>query len=476
MTKYITTDSLVNIWILAATSNESIELQSLNSEVWVKTSPTEPIDGDDRMVLKELEARSFPANGVDNIYVYIDKDSRVSKRDLSVMNNVSSSQTYSQDAWGRNKVINDISILHGMFTYSVPASIWKEEINNVEQSSFVNATSINGMLNLTSSLVADEKILLRTFRNPRYQPNRGHLYSSSIILPNRNSLGIRRFGDFTSESGEFFELDNGILYGVVRTTIDGITSDDRRIIDTTGIDLESGNVFDIQKQWRGVGNYYFYINLKLVLSFGYLGTLDRLSSFDPALPISFECINKGNQVTINCGCVDVSSEGGQVGSTTYGSIGMTNVDGQVAIDGYNVPILVIRNKELFNGKINTRDVLSLLLTAYGDQRSFIRVWATRDISSITLNDQSWQDFADGHLEYLTYDQPDVITPMTFDTTKASNIFGSRVDQDTSYSTSALFEGRTEIYQTPGDIFIFTMHRETGATMNCGVTFEFGELI
>ena len=66
--------------------------------------------------------------------------------------------------------------------------------------------------------------------------------------------------------------------------------------------------------------------------------------------------------------------------------------------------------------------------------------------------------------------------MTFDTAKATLVFSSRVDQDQSYATSALFEGRTEIYQTPGDIFILTMHRETGGAVNVGVTYEFAEAI
>jgi hypothetical protein len=66
--------------------------------------------------------------------------------------------------------------------------------------------------------------------------------------------------------------------------------------------------------------------------------------------------------------------------------------------------------------------------------------------------------------------------MAFDTSKAQLIFGARIDQDQSYSTSALFEGRTEIYQTPGDIFIFTVHRETGGSTSVGITYEFAEAI
>ena len=128
------------------------------------------------------------------------------------------------------------------------------------------------------------------------------------------------------------------------------------------------------------------------------------------------------------------------------------------------------------GLINTRDTLSLLATGYTDQRAMMRIWQTRDFTAITANDQTWKDFGDGHLEYIIFDEPNVTTPMTFDTAKASLIFGTRVNQDQSESTSALFEGRTDIWQTPGDMFVFTMHRETGAACNVGITYEFAEEI
>ena len=66
--------------------------------------------------------------------------------------------------------------------------------------------------------------------------------------------------------------------------------------------------------------------------------------------------------------------------------------------------------------------------------------------------------------------------MTFDTTKANLTFGCRVNQDETYSTSALFEGRTDVWLTPGEMLVFTLHRETGQGMLGGVTFEFAEEI
>lgn len=385
-------------------------------------------------------------------------------------------KTYNTDAWFRYKAVQDESILHGMFTYNIPADTWYEMIDDVEQTSFVSATSVDGKLVLASGAL-NVKRQLRSFRNPRYEPNRGYIYSSSMFLPNASNNGERSFGAFTSESGVMFRLRSGVLYAVRRTTVGGTITDTETVITVpAGINLENGNVFDIQFQWRGVGSYFFYINLKLVAVLDLLGTLDELSLFNPALPIAYESINQGDAVSLIGGCVDVSAEGGKDNGKTYGSIGISTDTGSVNISGLNIPVLVVRNKKAFGSLINTRDVLALLATAYGDQRCLFRVWATRDETAITLNDQSWVDFRDAHIEYIEYDNPNVTTPITFDTTKANLVFGSRVDADSSYSTSALFEGRTQIYQTPGDIFIFTMHRETGANANVGLNYEFAEAI
>ncbi len=381
------------------------------------------------------------------------------------------------DAWNRNKAIIDKSLLHGMFTFDVPKDLWKEQIAGVEQTSFINATSIDGKLNLQSSVTLNEVVNLSTFRSPRYQPNRGHIFSTSCFLPSKNALGSRKMGTFTEENGDYFELDNGVLYAVRRTTVASSTSEIREVIDLApfpDIDLEKGNTFDIQKQWRGVGDIKFFINQILVFHWELLGTLTDLSTANPASPLSFECVNQGDQVVIQVGCVDVSSEGGTKEGGAYGSVGISNDSGQVSISGLNVPIIAIRSKLTKSGILNTQDTLALLASAYGDQRCVFRVWATRDFTAITENDQAWGDFRDGHLEYIEYDNPPVTTAMTFDTTKAALIFTARVDQDNTYATSALFEGRADIYITHGDMFVFTMHRETAANANVGVTFEFSE--
>lgn len=387
------------------------------------------------------------------------------------------------DAWGKQKTASDHSLDHGMFTFEVPSEFWKESINGAEQLSLTYATSVNGELNLTSNGVLNDVVVLDTYRHPRYQPNRGHVYAASIFLPNPEAAGQRDFGLFTPEAGVFFRLRgdgvNWNLYGVTRTTINGVTSDSELLLTDTlpaGFNPAKGNIYDIQAQMRMVGDIGFFIGAKLTKIKAHQNITDNLVIYNPALPLAFGCKNLGADVVIRSGCVDVSSEGGSLDRGFYGSVGIDNDSGQVAISGFNVPVLVMKSNRLFAGKHNTRDIIALLATAYSDQRAIFRVWATRDETAITLNDQSWQSFRDGNIEYLQYDNPNVTTPITFDKTKAQLIFTARVDQDRSYATSALFEGRTDIFQTAGDIFIFTLHRESGTAANVGVTYEFAEEI
>ncbi|MBT8037596.1 MAG: hypothetical protein KJO21_08635 [Verrucomicrobiae bacterium] len=381
------------------------------------------------------------------------------------------------DAWGRNKVYQDKSLLHGMFTYSVPATIWKEIYNDVEREPTI-AVSKNGTLHMSSGDHLGDDNTLQTYRHPRYQPNRGHLYSNSAMLPQKTALGVREFGLFTREAGAFFRLkSDGQLYAVIRTTINNVTNELVELIDTTGVDLEKGNTYDIQFQWRGVGDYKFMINLKTVYVFDYLGKLSELSVFNPALPAAFRCKNLGDNPKIKAGCVDISSEGGgDENGKVHGSVSISNEVGQVAISGFNVPIIAIKSMNQMGGLLNTRDTIALMLSAYSDERAFLRVWVTRDFSAISPNDQHWKDIGDGHLEYIEFDNLDGTEPMSFDISKAHTISGHRVNKDSTLVIDDIFDGTTSLWITPGDMYIFTMHREDGTLTNVGCTFDFGEAI
>lgn len=379
-------------------------------------------------------------------------------------------------AWGIPKVSLDNSLFHGMFTYNIPVTTWYEKLNDVVLPSFTNCLSVDGAL-IIQGANTNDSVLLQSYRNPRYEPNRGFLYSTAAIIDTPGASQTRRFGVATKESGVFFSLENGILYGVIRTTRSGVTSEDKFDLDITGVDLSKGNVFDIQYQWRGVGNYKFFVNLVEVGNSEYLGTLTELSMYNPACPIFFENINLGDSFPMKFGCVDVTSEGGKDNGKTYGSVSLSGDSSQSIMSSVNTPIIAVRSKLTVGGLINTRDTLALLASAYADNKAIFKVWITRDFSAITDGDSAWEDFGDGHLEFT--ERPEAGGTMSFDKSKAGGrpAFACRVSQDATYATSALFEGRTSIYLTPGDMFVFTLHRENAnQTLKGGVTFEFSEEI
>lgn len=395
------------------------------------------------------------------------------------------------DAWGTFKTVSDFSLFRSLFTYDIPAIKWRELVNGVEQTTFINASVVDGKMNLQAPASLNDVAGLCSYRHPRYEANRGYHYAASVICPNPTADAERDWGIFldSGESGVYFRLkSDGQLYARLDTTISGVpTNVVEELIDIPfTIDFSKGFITDIQFQWRGIGNYTFWIGdpatgkLVKVHTIDFMNTSADLSMYNPACPVAFRVKNLGDQAVLNCGCVDVSSEGGNGENFEYGSIPLMNESGQVAVSGFNVPVIVVRSKLLFNGLDNTRDTQAFAASGYADQRAVLKIWVTRDETAITLNDQVWTDFGDGHLEYILYDtnadgSPLVGTPMTFDTTKALNTFSSRVDQDQTFVTPAP-QGDGKVWQTPGDIFIFTMHRETGGSVNVGSVYEFLEAI
>lgn len=381
------------------------------------------------------------------------------------------------DAWSRPKVVYDVSLFHGMFTFNIPGTTWYESTNDVEAFTFTNATSVDGKLVLASAALND-RIGLRTFRCMRYEPNRGHLYSTSIFLPDPNATAERSFGIFTPDAGVFFRLRDGVLYGVTRTTINSVTTDVEEVITVpSGIDLSKGNLFDIQFQWRGVGEYFFYINQQLVYVNPMLGTRTELSIFNPSLPVAYEVINQGSAAEIHCGCVDVTSEGGEGDGKTYGSISISTDSGAVNLaNTVNAPLLAIRNKRNYGGLTNTRSVTPLRSSVFAESRTVVKIWFTRVDAAITENDQVWQDYGDGHLEYLEYDNPNVTTPFTFNPGLAVLLYQTRLEAHSPRELSALFEGNVFLHHSPGTIVVFTAHAVAGGGVTAGATYQFAEEI
>lgn len=351
------------------------------------------------------------------------------------------------DAWGRNKVVTDYSLYHGVFTYVVPSEMWVKYVNGVEDLTTADTAffySNNGKGTIKGGVGQSSHLMSR--RHLRYQPNRGHLYSSSIICPNPNAVGTRRWGTFTQANGAFFEVVNGVLNAVVRTTVDGVVIEDRRPIDYP-VALDRGNIYDIQMQWRGVGNIKFFIGnpttgvSDLATQFKYLNTLTDLSIANPALPLAFEAIG---DVQIECGCCDVSSEGGKRETRFYQSLD----SGELALSTAETPVLALRITPTVGGAMNTRDCVLTQIGGYCNDNALIKVYASRDQTSVAA---TWTDKNQGFQEFAT--NGDITA---FDVTKMRRLSTRRIPANGNAEISNPDQAVGDFFLIHGDIILVTM--------------------
>lgn len=375
------------------------------------------------------------------------------------------------DAWGRQKVTNDYSIFHALFTEDV-SELWLRYIDGVETPNGNGIASENGMLKVTSS---NNEVICQSKRNPRYQPNRGLLYSSSMILCNTDS--IIDFGLGNAQNGVFFRCKNGVLYAVRRYRLNGVVSEVENTITNLpkGYDLTKGNIYDIQMQWRGVGNIKFFIGdeasgaSKLVYTMRLLNTLDNLSISNPAMPIMFRCKSLTEDAILYCGCVDVSSEGGYKENRQLGLA--TSTDEVSLSNGVETPVLALRvNRFLLNGSINTRDNALRRILFFSNVNSVITAYYTRDSSLFDGTVWSYNDT----MQRSSYSSGDdiVVDPTLFTLPKFEF---RRLLANTTEEINNPDEDYGEFYLTAGDYLVLAIKPKGGSALGGG-TIEWGEEI
>jgi len=375
------------------------------------------------------------------------------------------------NAYGTQKVSMDFSLLDLVFTYNIPDREWNgfKNNNNIEENTLLgstNAISDNGSLKLTCN--AGESFRLTSRVSTRYQANRGILFSDSFWIDSTETQDVTyRHGFYCKLDGAFFEVKDGKMYGVVRKDgIDYISQEIPKNKLGDNFKLENGNLYDIQMQWRGIGDIKFFVNLKLVLHLKLGGTLQNLSISNPNLPVSYEIINNSanNNVYLNSGCVNVDSEGGKLAGSY--NISAMNYS-QKKLSDPDVPVLVVRNKRDFKGKHNTRLVDINSVTFSGDNRAFMRIWVTKDETAL-LNGTIWGDVDnDSCLEM------DVKTKR-MDINKCKLVYTARVHIDSTLIINKLFED-INMSLAPGEIIIVSGNKESAtSTMKATATVTFGE--
>ncbi len=357
------------------------------------------------------------------------------------------------DAWGRQKVVHDKSLFSATFSFSAALGRWIEYNDGVEQLVKNNASIVNGELVISSN---GGSTFLMSRRNPKYQGNRGHLYSNSVIIK-----------DATHE--------NGKMYAVVRTFRDSTVIESRdqiihKDLFTNVHHPGKGCTYDIQSQLRDVGNTKFYINQFELYFKDFLGKLDNLVLSNMSNPLSFECTNEGvirfgfftpqcgiffewvfdtpQETELISGCVDLSTEGGEYQRQEFASaIGNE-------FTATNCPVLAVRVPESIDGVINTIDAELARIKATVSKKATLDVWITRDPTALTINAGTWTNINGGNLQQYA---PLLAADSSLDTNKAQLVSVIPVQANINNLEDNPAREKIDFYLVHGDYLILTIN-------------------
>lgn len=375
------------------------------------------------------------------------------------------------DAWGLQKMVHPHSLFHSAFTFNVPIKKWNSVVNGTEEdlSTSTLVTSSSGKLSVKTAANNGDVTYLHSRRHPRYQPNRGHVYSMSAFIPVPTDNAVEDFGLFTDTDGVFFRIHtDGKLYACLQSG--GVLVHEDLInfpcsFDDEPLDYSKGNVYDIQFQWRGAGNYRFFAGnpktgrLEVIHEIKNLNSLTALTMQNPSLPAAFRVTSLGDAGEIQCGCVDITSEGGDDRHEQYQSAKSL----EKTISGTDLPVLIIHSPATIGGSMNTIDGMLSRISGASDKRSIFQVWSTRDPTAFT--GAVFNPVGGG--SYVEFD----IAATAVDTAKLNFISAFRVEAASFVSVENPAKDYIDFYFIHGDYIVVTA---TAAAGTCDAAIEWGE--
>lgn len=403
---------------------------------------------------------------------------------------------YNKDAYGRPKTITDHSIFREECTYRVSQRVWEmvksDFSGGLPPSSVISAidddyiTSENGMLVVKSGTEEDIGYNCRSKRFIRSQPNRGQLFSVSATFPNPTAIATRTIGLTSAENGLSFRLtgDNTDwqLDLIRRNGGVNVNTINLNSYLPDGFDPSKGHLYDIQFQWRGVGNIFVFIDTKLIYTLEILGTLDYLSMQDNAMPVvvSAICNVEGTAVETRVGCVDISTEGGMKEDTLFGNIntgtGFVSVD-DVGDNGSAVLAIRAPRHIDYNGDeiFNTRGAILDKIVSWCRDEAVTSVWVGRDYDCSNLEGLTWDSINDSYLQSLVGGRTSALDgAFVSDKSSMMNILSEWTDLEqkntiTNPSTSSRF------VLSPGDIVVIHVS-SFGGNDDCFANLYYSEQI
>jgi len=420
-TTAITTASETKEWVLACTQFEQCEIESLNQDVSFIESelipPTDPKETNSMYFLKNIP-RDFSGDEISSLWVFIDNKNIIRKRPPSKATHIAGVEEVRSalrtilglgdmvvGALGSAKAITDISLFNSSFNQNISRKRWVPFENDTEIYYDTNLQHIshnNGKAIIKSGATNGNNSYLMSKRHPRHQSYRGHNTSTLIILPNKDAIGIREIGFRSNYYGAFFKLRDGILYGTIRTTVDGVIQPDeeQEITIPFDVDFETGVTLNVQLQCPSAPNAKFMIRNPLTQVSETVHQMELSTPFfinNSSMPFGIYAENTdGTEVEIQARCVDISTEGGTKGNRVFESA----TSGSIDLSTLETPMIALKIPNMVDMEMNTRDIVLTRIYASCDTLpgAAIRVYAFRDPILITVDPLDWIIAGEGFQE------------------------------------------------------------------------------
>jgi hypothetical protein len=276
------------------------------------------------------------------------------------------------DAFDRLRVSNPTGLFESTMTYDAQPLLWNQKLTATGTATYVQDESAVRM-----TVAAQNDVVERQTKSFfRYQPGRSQLVYMTYNFGQGSASVRKRVGYFDSENGIFLEEINGSLWIVKRSNVTGTPVDTRiaqadwNLDKYSELDPTKAQLFAIDMEWLGVGRVRvgFIIDGQLRYAHEFLEQNARetvyMSTAQLPVYLTIEAISTlttSNSMTAICAAV--MSEGGQ--DTNVGFPFSTRTgDSLVAVDGTRIPVLSIRPKATFNGRVNrtllTRGLIEIL--------------------------------------------------------------------------------------------------------------------
>jgi len=271
-----------------------------------------------------------------------------------------------------------------------------------------------GLVDLTVGTSNGDQIIRETFRVFSYQPGKSLLAMNTFVFGTAKTNLRQRVGYFGALNGVYIERDGTDIYMVERSTVTGVTSNNRIAkaswnvdpMDGTGpsgvtLDLSKAQIFWCDFEWLGVGSVRtgFVVNGELITChvFHHANIISSTYITTASLPIRYEMTNTGitsGGSTLKQICSTVLSEGGYELRGTSRSINTPITSAtSLALAGTYYPIVSIRLKAANLDAVVIPTGASLLPASAGD-------YSYRLVSGGVTTGGSWVSAGtDSNVEY-----------------------------------------------------------------------------